>query len=147
VRRTLVALPHDRCVRVRVDREETPLLLRVGSGLANEQRLGSPEVLVFGGPGNQFDDAEEPAPTLKIRFRSAGGDLIVRDYPDDIDPREQPDWPGYPVFPEDRPDTAGLTKSESKRTIREWRKRRAEQKQSMERIAHLLDGPCAEHKK
>jgi hypothetical protein len=100
-------------------------------------------VLLFGGVGKQMNERVHPAPTLRIEFSSAGGDLYVRDYPDDVEPWMQPDWPGYPVFPEERPDTTGLSRSERKRTLREWSKRHAEQQRSLERMAKLQDGPCA----
>ena len=36
VRRTLVALPHDRCVHVRVTQHQPPMVLRVGTALLGE---------------------------------------------------------------------------------------------------------------
>ena len=53
-----------------------------------------------------------------------GGELFVRDYPDDVDPTEQPDWPGYEVYVEERPDTTGFPRQEAKQWLREWRARR-----------------------
>jgi hypothetical protein len=88
-----------------------------------------------------------PGPTLRIDFTSAGGELVVRDYPDNVEPTSQPDWPGYPVYVEARPDTTGLPKSEAKRTLREWRERRDEQEQSKAQIDRLMDGPCVVKKK
>ena len=66
----------------------------------------------------------------------------MRDYPDDVDPADQPDWPGYPVFLEERPDTTGLAAREAKRMVREWRARRKAQERSKQRIDALMGGPC-----
>ncbi len=79
---------------------------------------------------------------LAIDFSSAGGELVVRDYPNDVDPGHQPDWPGYPVFLEERPDTTGLDRAEAKRMVREWRTRRKVQERSKERVDALIGGPC-----
>ena len=59
-----------------------------------------------------------------------------------IDPRIRPDWPGYPVYVEDRPDTTGVSKKEAKRLISAWRKRRTDQERSKARIDRLMGGPC-----
>ena len=71
-----------------------------------------------------------------------GGELVVRDYPDDVDPTNQPDWPGYEVFVEERPDTTGLTRKEATRLLREWRARRKQQERDKRRIDKLMGGPC-----
>jgi phage shock protein PspC (stress-responsive transcriptional regulator) len=147
VRRTLIALPHDRCVRVRVSQRQPPGLLRVGAALSGLEDLGYPTTVLFGYGEKRLKDAGRPAPTLELDFSSAGGDLVVRDYPDEIDPRIQPDWPGYPVILETRPDTTGLARSETKRMLREWRARRAEQERSKERIDGLMQGPCVQKRK
>ncbi len=152
VRRTLIALPHDRCVRVEVRQRPVPLVLRLArEGLSydgsvvgstnpgvhffGEQRV-SDTMAVPGGP-------RRSGPTLVVDFRSDSGGLVVRDYPDDVDPAQQPDWPGYPVVLEDRPDTAGLATAIERRRLRAWRARRAEQRRSQRRVARALAGPCA----
>ena len=147
VRRTLVALPHDRCVHVEVQRAELPVALRIGAALVGESNFGRPAATVF---GERHDDARAIAtrsarsgPTLQLQFASDGGELVVRDYPDDIEPAYNPDWPGYPVFTEDRPDTTGLAEKEADSLVREWRTRRKQQLRSKERIDRLLPGPCA----
>ena len=44
VRRTLIALPHDRCVHVAVDQHDAPPALRLGSALVGQAGLTSPQV-------------------------------------------------------------------------------------------------------
>jgi hypothetical protein len=145
VRRTLVALPHDRCVHVQVDTHDKPLLLQAGAWLLGGGGGATQSATLFGGFGEPQPD-RTPGPTLVIDFSSVGGSLVVRDYPDDVDPAAQPDWPGYPVYVEERPDTTGLSKREAKRTVQAWRSRRHTEEQSKQRIDRLMDGPCVVHK-
>jgi phage shock protein PspC (stress-responsive transcriptional regulator) len=147
VRRTLIALPHDRCVQVMVDQRDIPVALRVGAALLGNRGHGEPGATVFGHwRGHVFvsslPNARIAGPVLKIDFSSAGGDLVVRDYPDDIDPDIRPDWPGYPVFLEQRPDTTGTPRAAAKRLMRDWRARRKAQERSKQRIDRLMGGPC-----
>jgi hypothetical protein len=148
VRRTLVALPHDRCVNVVVVRHDMPVALRVGAALLGESTFGLPGATVFGERESEARIIEttrrdDDALTLRLDFSSAGGELVVRDYPDDVDPNSNPDWPGYPVYVETRPDTTGTSKKEAQRLIREWRARRKVQLRSKQRIERLMGGPCA----
>lgn len=156
VRRTLIALPHDQCVRVRVVAHDVPNLLQLGGLLAGRGTTATPSPVLFNGPGRVVDDQPptaitftgpedpvRPGPTLAIDYETAGGELVVRDYPDDVEPRSYPDWPGYPVYVEERPDTTGLTKSEARRLVREWRVRRDEQIKDKARVDRDMNGPCA----
>lgn len=152
VRRTLVALPHDRCVHVEVTQFQPPLVLRAGAILLGESNLASPNPIVFGQYAARTDaqaatrngkETSLPGPTLAIDYTTMGGELVVRDYPDTVDPRTFPDWPGYPVYPEERPDTTGLSESESKRMVREWRERRVDQVADQQRVEQFMAGPCA----
>ncbi len=151
VRRTLVALPHDRCVHVSVTQSQPPFVLRAGAVLLGERNLASPNPIVFGQYGARTDDqaasrtgkqASLPGPTLAIEYETMGGELVVRDYPDNVDPRTFPDWPGYEVYPEERPDTTGLSSSEATRTHEEWEQRHAEQVVDQARIERFMAGPC-----
>jgi phage shock protein PspC (stress-responsive transcriptional regulator) len=146
VRRTLVALPHDRCVHVQVLRADVPLALRAGSALLGQPSPGTPDTILFGdwrsGSRTIETSGKRPGPTLRVQFESAGGELIVRDYPDDVDPNSTPDWPGYPVYVEDRPDTTGTPKKAAAYLVREWRARRKLQLRSQKRISRLMGGPC-----
>jgi phage shock protein PspC (stress-responsive transcriptional regulator) len=144
VRRTLVALPHDRCVHVQVHQRDMPVLLRAGALLVGRGDVNTPGAILFGGYAEyqRYRTARSPGPTLVIDFSSVGGSLVVRDYPDGVDPAQQPDWPGYPVFVEPRPDTTGLAKAEARRMLREWRSRRHGEERSKRRIDRLMNGPC-----
>jgi len=141
VRRTLIALPHDRCVHVVVKQREGPAALRVGAAFLGEAELGTPETRVFGRLGG-VDFGRAGGPTLEVDYSSMGGELVVRDYPDDVDPTDQPDWPGYEVFVEERPDTTGVPREEAKQWLRDWRARRKAQERDKRRIDKLMGGPC-----
>jgi hypothetical protein len=54
-----------------------------------------------------------------------------------------PDWPGYPVFPEARPSTRGLSKRQARYEIDAWRARRAVEVRSRRLVDALMPGPCA----
>lgn len=149
VRRTIVALPHDRCVNVLVTYHVVPFAARVASIVSG--RFDSPfsEVTVFGnasfgGSGaTTAGNERRTGPALHIDFTSAGGSLYVRDYPDRVDPTSMPDWPGYPVDPEPRPDVTGTPKAAAQRLVRAWRVRHREQLRSARQIERLRPGPCA----
>ena len=83
-----------------------------------------------------------PGPILDIDYKTMGGQLVVRDYPDDVEPMYEPDWPGYQVYVEERPATRGLPRKEAKRMLREWRERRDAQERDQRRIDKLMGGPC-----
>jgi phage shock protein PspC (stress-responsive transcriptional regulator) len=148
VRRTIVALPHDRCVHVAVTYD----VARSIAEQAADTLIGRPDAMrinVFdahagSGTGRLGDPGGVRGPALHVDFASAGGSLYVRDYPDAVDPQAWPDWPGYGVVRlEPRPDTAGRSKRAARRQIRHWRTRRAAQERSRRRLAALLAGPCA----
>ena len=147
VRRTIVALPHKRCVNVTVDYHVTPFAARVASIVLDRSDSPFSELIFFGeqtyGRSGSNGTARGKGPTLLISFKSAGGSLYVRDYPDDVDPESMPDWPGYPVYPEPRPDVTGTPKAAAKRLIANWRVRHREQLLSKRRIETLRPGPCA----
>lgn len=149
IRRTIVALPHDRCVNVEVDYHVVQFAARVASLVARRGDMPFSEIVTFGDgsfgrsgvAGNL--SARGTGPSLRIDFRSEGGSLYVRDYPDDVDPRDAPDWPGYPVHPEPRPDTTGTPKAAARRLVRNWRLRHRAQVRSRTMIDALRPGPCA----
>jgi phage shock protein PspC (stress-responsive transcriptional regulator) len=149
VRRTLVALPHDRCVHVEIRQHPAPFAARVGSVLSGAGTLDTPGATLFGRVRheNLITDARRgarrPGPTLRLDFSSAGGGLVVRDYPDAVDPRWTPDWPGYEVFPEPKPDTQGLREKKARRLLRAWQARHRRQVRSQATMQRLLPGPCA----
>ncbi len=149
VRRTLIALPHDRCIHVEVDQHPVPVALRLASAMLGHGTTVLPDLVVFGryratehlAPSGRR--ARHAGPTLHVDFVSDGGALVVRDYPDDVDPRSQPDWPGYPVAIEPRPDTAGMPRAAAAELVRDWRARREQQALSKQRVDSLMLGPCA----
>jgi phage shock protein PspC (stress-responsive transcriptional regulator) len=148
VRRTMVALPHGRCVHVSVRYHVRDFAARAASLLSGRPQ---PDAVVsvfgqrqYGGSGEiPAGDHRVAGPTLTIDFTSAGGGLYVRDYPDGPDPRGRPDWPGFGVSPEDRPDVTGLHRKEARRVIAAWRQRRRAQVADARRVALLMHGPCA----
>ena len=85
----------------------------------------------------------QAAPTLDIDFHSQGGSLYVRDYPDAVNPDLEPDWPGYEVHVERRPDVRGTPPKAAQRLIAHWRVRRAAQVANARVINALMPGPCA----
>jgi phage shock protein PspC (stress-responsive transcriptional regulator) len=148
IRRTVVALPHDRCVHVDVRYHVVPFAARVASTLSGRSDSPFSEVTLFGmqrygGDGQTVGTPDGTGPTLLIDFRSAGGSLYVRDYPDRVDPSSEVNWPGYPVTPEPRPDTTGVPQHAARRLVHAWRARHATQVRDAARIDRLISGPCA----
>ena len=147
VRRTIVALPTHRCVHVVLSYDVRPFVAELAAELTGDHPPYS-GVDVFGRvsrlrSGHLSDTYGVAGPVLKLDFTSAGGSLYVRDYPDTVDPEVQPDWPGYQVFPEQRPDTTGVPKRAVRRLVRAWRARRRQELRSKRLIDSLLPGPCA----
>ena len=145
VRRTLIALPHDRCVHVVVHQRDVPPALDFARLLVGEHghRAAAPaDLRRVRNRRATRRRAALPVRSLEIDYTSMGGQLVVRDYPDDVDPTNEPDWPGYRVYVEERPDTAGLPRKEAKRMLREWRERRDVQERDKRRIDKLMGGPC-----
>jgi phage shock protein PspC (stress-responsive transcriptional regulator) len=146
VRRTIVALPQDRCVHLELTYSIHPFWSRLASLVAGHGP--SSGVVVFGDylPGRS-GKAEEtspvPGPVLKLHLTSAGGSLYVRDYPDTVDPDDAPYWPGFPVFPEPRPNLHGLSKREARNELRSWGTRHAAEVREHEFVALNMPGPCA----
>jgi phage shock protein PspC (stress-responsive transcriptional regulator) len=146
VRRTLVALPHDRCVHVEVAQHVVPFATRAAAVALGRSYSSTPGAVVFG--QLRHDDVvldpvpEAPGPTLRIEYSSEGGGLVVRDFPDDVDPGAQPNWPGYYVYPEQEPDTTGMTRAVARQVLRDWRARHAGQLRSARAIEDAMGGPC-----
>jgi phage shock protein PspC (stress-responsive transcriptional regulator) len=150
LRRTLVALPHDRCVRVDVRFHIRPFAVRAAGVVTGRDVPPLSAVTVFGAPrfasrGETVTTAprDPAAPVLHLDFTSAGGSLYVRDYPDLVDPESVPDWPGYRGLVEQRPNVTGLPRAQARPLLRSWRRRAAAQRRSAARVAGLMDGPCA----
>ena len=149
VRRTIVALPANQCVRVVVHYDVDPFAVRMTALLTGRTRPIFSNLVAFGRlyGGSRGVLAQPPvpaAPTLDIDFHSQGGSLYVRDYPDAVNPDLEPDWPGYEVHVERRPDVQGTPLKAAQRLIAHWRVRRAAQVANARVINALMPGPCAE---
>ncbi len=148
IRRTIVALPTKRCVLVDLKYDVVPFAARVGSFLSGRDAPFSGVTLFGVLQGSRAgEDGNVPGPTaaspiLTVYFHSAGGSLYVRDYADNVDPQTEPDWPGYPVSLEPRPNTTGTPPAAAKRLIDGWLLRRRVQSASAARVNRLLPGPC-----
>jgi phage shock protein PspC (stress-responsive transcriptional regulator) len=147
LRRTIVALPADRCVHVVVHYDVHPLAARLTALFTARGSIFS-DVVVFGRLYNRSSDTvttpgPQPGPVLNITFSSQGGSLYVRNYPDRVDPEVRPDWPGFHVSAERRPDTRGVPPKAARRLIRNWRARRAAELANARLVSSLLPGPCS----
>ena len=145
IRRTIVALPPDRCVRVQLSYHVRPLLAQLGAQLRGHEPFEG--VVVYGRvlvprSGVATYGGSAPGPVLKIDFTSAGGSLYVRDYSDSVNPDLAPDWPGYPVYPEARPSTRGLSKHQARYEIESWQVRHAAEVRSQRFVTAMMPGPC-----
>jgi phage shock protein PspC (stress-responsive transcriptional regulator) len=146
IRRTIVALPHDRCVHVEVTYAIHPFWSEMATVVAG--RSPTEDVVVFGNylsgrSGRRDLSSPTPGPVLKLHLTSAGGSLYLRDYPDDVYPDDVPDWPGYPVTPEPRPNLRGLSKRLARYELHAWRIRHAAQVREQRFVAQNMWGPCA----
>jgi phage shock protein PspC (stress-responsive transcriptional regulator) len=148
VRRTIVALPAGECVHVVVHYDVNPFLVRLGSLFTGHTTPIFSDLVLFGrlyGTQSSGTVSTPPGldgPTLDVRFTSQGGSLYVRDYPVTVDPSAQPDWPGYPVDPEPRPPSQGVTKKLYASEVRAWKARRATELASARAVDAQLPGPC-----
>jgi phage shock protein PspC (stress-responsive transcriptional regulator) len=143
-RRTLVALPHDRCVHVVVNQHGEPPALHLAGPFIRHYGQEAPRIFGSGRPPRFKTFRNTPkAPVVEIDFITVGGSLVVRDYPDTVDPTSRPDWPGYPVFLEPRPETTGVARAEALTMLREWHARRKVQERDKKRIDRLMGGPCS----
>jgi phage shock protein PspC (stress-responsive transcriptional regulator) len=147
VRRTIVALPENRCVHVALRYRVRPFVAQVAAQLTGQLPFSGAEM--FGtvlNPGSRmhaFPEGPAAGPWLSIDFTSLGGSLYVRDYPDSVDPNLRPSWPGYRVFPEPRPPTRGIPRRAARRLIAAWRSRHTRQVHSQRLVDALMPGPCA----
>lgn len=146
VRRTIVALPHDRCVHVELIYSVRPFWSEVASVVAG--RGPTTGVEVYGDylserSGKRDLTSPTPGPVLKLHMTTAGGSLYVRDYPDTVDPDDAPNWPGFPVAPEPRPDVRGLSKGQARYELKAWKTRHAAEVRSQQFVVQNMPGPCA----
>jgi phage shock protein PspC (stress-responsive transcriptional regulator) len=153
VKRTIVALPHDRCIHLDLRWHVRPFAARLAR-LLDGSYDGSPsEIAAFGQATFSSEGAfvdrwmwgaahAKPGPTLALRFESAGGRLVVRDFPDAIDPEREPDWPGPPGGVEPKPDVQGVSRQEGRRLLTAWRVRARAQRRRQRLVSVAMPGPC-----
>ena len=146
VRRTIIALPHDRCVHVDLSYDVQPFWGQVASLVTGHGPAAG--VVIFGAhlPAHQGPariTSAAPAPVLHIDFASAGGSLYLRDYPDTVDPETDPNWPGFDVFPEPRPNVQGLSRGLARYELDSWQERHAAEVSEQRSVTALMGGPCA----
>ncbi len=148
VSRTIVALPENRCVHLQVAYDAQPFFAQMAGQLTGRLTFSGADL--FGTilrPWTgyaAFAAGPRSGPSLRIDVTSAGGSLYVRDYPDDVDPDGSPDWPGYRVTLEPRPDIRGTPRRAARRLIADWRIRLRAQRRSQQLVDALLPGPCAD---
>jgi phage shock protein PspC (stress-responsive transcriptional regulator) len=147
MRRTIVALPADRCVRVAVEYHVNPFAARLTALLTGRTAPLFSNLVLFGRLFGSTSEAtaapaRQPGPLLEVDFSSQGGSLYVRDYPTDVDPSVEPDWPGFQVNIEPRPDTRGVPRKAARALVRHWQARRAYELANARAVNSLLPGPC-----
>jgi phage shock protein PspC (stress-responsive transcriptional regulator) len=152
LRRTIVALPTEICVRTVVEYDMHIFTGRLAALLSGRPLPPFADVVLFGrlwgayvhtNPhGYAASRANLPGPLLKIEFTSQGGGLYVRDYPNRVAPNEKPNWPGFVVRPEPRPNLHGETKKVAKMMVRSWKKRRQRELASQRYVNSRMQGPC-----
>ncbi len=151
IRRTIVALPMRECVNLVVDRRVDPFPVRAASLLTGRDDQTFADLFLFGRDESGWlqsvtrtpVSSERPGPTLKVDFASEGGSLYVRNYPNAVNPDVNPYWPGFPVVPERRPPTRGVSKKLARQEIRAWHTRRTRELAQRRRYLSLVNGPCA----
>ncbi len=152
LRRTIVALPSDECLPVRVNYDVRLFPARLATLLSGRPATPFHDVVLFGkvyGAETRADphgvavgSAKRSGPMLTIDFSSQGGGLYVRDYPSNVAPDLHPDWPGYLVRVEPRPYLRNEPRRLWKGMLRAWHQRvRAEQVNQQE-IDSEMPGPC-----
>jgi hypothetical protein len=159
LRRTIVALPAETCVKVQIRYNVHTFTGQLAALLSGHSGLPFPDVVLFGRlyggnvernpQGVASSHADRSGPTLDIDFSSQGGGLYVRDYPDRIDPDEKPNWPGFVVHPEPRPDLKGMfLKGDSKKVkamiLVNWAHRHTQELASQAYVNARMQGPCVQ---
>lgn len=154
--RTVIALPTDRCLNLEVDYRTTLPRLRLTDAIV--ARLGGsygPEPTTFYGDprfdrgGRWVRRSRDPrAATVRIDFRTVRGALVLRDYPDDVDPLAIPEWPDLmdvqpPLSPEERRPEWRESPHSSPAVKRRWRRWRHETARFERELAARRAGACA----
>jgi phage shock protein PspC (stress-responsive transcriptional regulator) len=154
LRRTIVALPTDECVRVRLNYDIHLFPAHLAALLTGRESTAFHDVMLFGNPfgygaalGTQGTTANNgtssSGPWLTIDFTSQGGGLYVRDYPNNVSPEVTPQWPGYHVTLEPRPNLRGEPKKVQKQMVHDWHLRLQGERGSQQFVNSKMPGPCA----
>jgi hypothetical protein len=154
LRRTIVALPSNECVRVRVNYDIHLFPAHFAALLSGRSETQFHDVMLFGTPygygallGTHATAAAKGSgsvgPRLTIDFTSQGGGLYVRDYPDNVDPETVPQWPGYPVRLEPRPYLDGESKKAQTQMLAAWQARLQRETSNKQFVDSNMAGPCA----
>jgi phage shock protein PspC (stress-responsive transcriptional regulator) len=154
LRRTIVALPTNECVRVRVNYDIHLFPAHLAALLTGRENTQFHDVMLFGQPfgygaalgtqGTTINKATgSSGPWLTIDFTSQGGGLYVRDYPNGVSPEVTPQWPGYRVTLEPHPYLRGEPKKVQKQMVRDYHERLQRERQSQQFINSEMPGPCA----
>jgi phage shock protein PspC (stress-responsive transcriptional regulator) len=152
LRRTIVALPLDKCVRVRINYDIHLFPAHLAALFTGRYITEFHDVALFGHPyGYAIDggpsatignNSKVAGPLLTIDFTSQGGGLYVRDYPDSVDPDLTPYWPGFPVHVERRPYIGNEPRKVQKQMLKAWHRRLRGERASQKQVAAELAGPC-----
>jgi phage shock protein PspC (stress-responsive transcriptional regulator) len=154
LRRTIVALPSNRCVRVRVNYDIHLFPAHFAALLTGRSQTEFHDVMLFGIPygyGGPLGTrstvvnrgTSRTGAWLTIDFTSQGGGLYVRDYPDSVNPELVPQWPGYPVTPEPRPVLRGEPAKVQTQMLAAWHARLRNELANQQFVAGRIAGPCA----
>jgi phage shock protein PspC (stress-responsive transcriptional regulator) len=153
LRRTIVALPINECVHVRVNYNVHLFPAHLAALLTGREETPFHDVMLFGNPfgygaavgtrGTALSQrTSHSGPWLTIDFTSEGGGLYVRDYPDSMDPEIVPQWPGYPVTLEPRPNLRGEPRKVQKQMLADWHARLPRERASQQFVSSQMPGPC-----
>lgn len=152
LRRTIVALPTDTCVHVRVNYNVHTFTSQLATLISGRSTPPFADVVLFGRlyggnvqthpQGVATSQGTKRGPTLDINFSSQGSGLFVRDYPNNVDPDTKPNWPGFVVHLEPPPNLRYEPRAARKQIVRDWHRRRRAQRASQRLINKLLPGPC-----
>ena len=152
LRRTIVALPMGTCVHVKVNYAIHSFASNLATLVSGRDAPPFAGVVMFGDvfgeiPGQRQGSAvnvgSDPGPTLDVDFSSQGGSLYVRDYPDTVSPDAAPNWPGFHVNVEPKPDLRGESRKARKLIERSYHQRLPLELASQRRVNYLMPGPCA----
>jgi phage shock protein PspC (stress-responsive transcriptional regulator) len=154
LRRTIVALPANECVRVRVNYDIHLFPAHLAALLTGRAMTEFHDVMLFGRPfgygvnlgtrGSTTNrGTSSRGPWLTIDFTSQGGGLYVRDYPNNVSPEVTPQWPGFAVTLEPAPNLHGESKKVQKQMLRDWHLRLQRDRANQQFVNSRMSGPCA----